>query len=136
MCRVEGIVQGFTNVQYRAIKMAMTNNKGMLVSIIEKLDEMNAIELQIKKELERQFLSWKGMKTNQSVATFNKLTEFKIGEFNAMKYSLCTISFRHQLISFTDIVQFAYENGFEGIELWGLMHKICIYKNAKRQNEN
>ena len=32
--------------------MAMTNNKGMLVSIIEKLDEMNAIELQIKKELE------------------------------------------------------------------------------------
>ena len=75
------------------------------------------------------------MKTNQSVATFNKLTEFKIGEFNAMKYSLCTISFRHQLISFTDIVQFAYENGFEGIELWGLMHKICIYKNAKRQNE-
>ena len=34
-----------------------------------------------------------------------------------MKYSLCTISFRHQLISFTDIVQFAYENGFEGIEL-------------------
>ncbi|MFO6599306.1 DUF6005 family protein, partial [Bacillus cereus] len=52
-----------------AIKMAMTNNKGMLVSIIEKLDEMNAIELQIKKELERQFLSWKGMKTNQSVAT-------------------------------------------------------------------
>ena len=50
--RVEGIVQGFTNVQYRAIKMAMTNNKGMLVSIIEKLDEMNAIELQIKKELE------------------------------------------------------------------------------------
>ena len=53
-----------------------------------------------------------------------------------MKYSLCTISFRHQLISFTDIVQFAYENGFEGIELWGLMHKICICKSVKRQNEN
>ena len=74
--RVEGIVQGFTNVQYRAIKMAMTNNKGMLVSIIEKLDEMNAIELQIKKELERQFLSWKGISLSQ---LFNKLTEFKIG---------------------------------------------------------
>lgn len=53
--RVEDIVQGFTNVQYRAIKMAMTNNKGMLLSIVEKLDEMNAIELQIKTELERQF---------------------------------------------------------------------------------
>lgn len=35
--------------------MAMTNNKGMLLSIVEKLDEMNAIELQIKTELERQF---------------------------------------------------------------------------------
>ena len=52
-----------------------------------------------------------------------------------MKYSLCTISFRHQLISFTDIVQFAYENGFEGIELWGLMHKICIYKNETTERE-
>nr|MBS9408326.1 hypothetical protein [Streptococcus oralis] len=68
--RVEDIVQGFTNVQYRAIKMAMTNNKGMLLSIVEKLDEMNAIELQIKAELERQFLSWKEMKTNESVLAF------------------------------------------------------------------
>ena len=54
--RVEDIVQGFTNVQYRAIKMAMTNNKGMLSSIVEKLDEMNAIELQIKTELETVFI--------------------------------------------------------------------------------
>ncbi|EJS67756.1 hypothetical protein COI75_23415 [Bacillus cereus] len=67
--RVEDIVQGFTNVQYRAIKMAMTNNKDMLFSIVEKLDEMNTIELQIKDELERQFLSWKDRKTNQSVIT-------------------------------------------------------------------
>lgn len=50
--------------------MAMTNNKGMLVSIVEKLDEMNAIELQIKAELERQFLLWKEMKTNQSVLVY------------------------------------------------------------------
>jgi hypothetical protein len=47
----------------------MTNNKGMLVSIVEKLDEMNAIELQIKEELEKQFLSWKAIKINQSVVT-------------------------------------------------------------------
>lgn len=57
--RVEDIVQGFTNVQYRAIKMAMTNNKDMLLPIVEKLDEMNTIELQIKDELEKQFLLWK-----------------------------------------------------------------------------
>jgi petrobactin synthase len=70
--RVEDIVQGFTNVQYRAIKMAMMNNKGMLLAIVEKLDEMNAIELQIKAELERQFLLWKEMKINESVLAFKK----------------------------------------------------------------
>ncbi|MED1487805.1 DUF6005 family protein, partial [Bacillus mycoides] len=63
------IVQGFTNVQYRAIKMAMTNNKDMLLPIVEKLDEMNTIELQIKDELEKQFLLWKEMITNQSFLT-------------------------------------------------------------------
>ncbi len=63
--------------------MAMTNNKGMLLSIVEKLDEMNAIELQIKDELERQFLSWKEMKTNRvCLSILNKLTEFKIRSSN------------------------------------------------------
>ncbi|WP_410982240.1 sugar phosphate isomerase/epimerase family protein [Bacillus cereus] len=51
-----------------------------------------------------------------------------------MKYSLCTISFRHQLISFTDIVQFAYENGFEGIELWGI-HAQNLYGQERKVTE-
>lgn len=51
-----------------------------------------------------------------------------------MKYSLCTISFRHQLISFTDIVQFAYENGFEGIELWGT-HAQNLYVQERETTE-
>ncbi|MED3577710.1 sugar phosphate isomerase/epimerase [Bacillus thuringiensis] len=51
-----------------------------------------------------------------------------------MKYSLCTISFRHQLISFTDIVQFAYENGFEGIELWGT-HAQNLYIQERETTE-
>ncbi|PEB57183.1 3-dehydroshikimate dehydratase [Bacillus cereus] len=51
-----------------------------------------------------------------------------------MKYSLCTISFRHQLISFTDIVQFAYENGFEGIELWGT-HAQNLYMQEREKTE-
>ncbi|RAT01555.1 3-dehydroshikimate dehydratase [Bacillus cereus] len=51
-----------------------------------------------------------------------------------MKYSLCTISFRHQLISFTDIVQFAYENGFEGIELWGT-HAQNLYMQEYETTE-
>lgn len=66
---MEDIVQGFTNVQYRAIKMVMTNDKDMLIPIVEKLNEMNTIELQIKDELEKQFLSWKDMITSQSVLT-------------------------------------------------------------------
>jgi len=37
-----------------------------------------------------------------------------------LKYSLCTISFRHQLISFEEIIHFAAECGFDGIELWGI----------------
>ena len=65
--RVEDIVQGFTNVQYKAIKMAMTKNKEILSSIVEKLNEMNEIELAIKQELERQFVAWKNIRINQSV---------------------------------------------------------------------
>lgn len=37
-----------------------------------------------------------------------------------MKISLCTISFRHQLIGLKDIAFWARDNGFQGIELWGV----------------
>jgi 3-dehydroshikimate dehydratase len=37
-----------------------------------------------------------------------------------MKISLCTITFRHQLISIAEIANFARANGFDGIELWGV----------------
>lgn len=36
-----------------------------------------------------------------------------------MNISLCTITFRHQLISLAEIANFACESGFDGIELWG-----------------
>lgn len=36
-----------------------------------------------------------------------------------MNISLCTITFRHQLISLGDIARFARQSGFDGIELWG-----------------
>ncbi|MWC29947.1 sugar phosphate isomerase/epimerase family protein [Paenibacillus sp. MMS18-CY102] len=36
-----------------------------------------------------------------------------------MKISLCTISFRHSLVSFATIVRFALRERFDGIELWG-----------------
>ncbi|MBU1620461.1 MAG: sugar phosphate isomerase/epimerase [Gammaproteobacteria bacterium] len=36
-----------------------------------------------------------------------------------MNLSVCTISFRHQLISIAEIATFAQRNHFQGIELWG-----------------
>lgn len=37
-----------------------------------------------------------------------------------MKLSLCTISFRHHLLSISDIAQWAQRHQFQGIELWGI----------------
>ena len=37
-----------------------------------------------------------------------------------MRVSLCTISFRHRLISIGEITRFARTSGFDGIELWGV----------------
>lgn len=36
-----------------------------------------------------------------------------------MKLSLCTITFRHHLVSIKEIAVFARANGFSGVELWG-----------------
>ncbi|KQT87605.1 sugar phosphate isomerase/epimerase family protein [Methylobacterium sp. Leaf466] len=37
-----------------------------------------------------------------------------------MRVSLCTISFRHHLLSIGEIARFARGSGFDGIELWGV----------------
>ncbi|MGD7044863.1 sugar phosphate isomerase/epimerase family protein [Jeotgalibacillus proteolyticus] len=37
-----------------------------------------------------------------------------------MKLSLCTITYRHHLISMNDLALFASANGFSSIELWGI----------------
>jgi 3-dehydroshikimate dehydratase len=42
-----------------------------------------------------------------------------------MKLSLCTISFRHHLMSITDIAKWAAQHQFDGIELWGI-HAINL----------
>ncbi|PZD95404.1 sugar phosphate isomerase/epimerase [Paenibacillus sambharensis] len=49
-----------------------------------------------------------------------------------MKLSLCTISFRHQLISFGDIVRFAERHRFDGIELWGV-HARQMYEREREE---
>jgi len=46
-----------------------------------------------------------------------------------LNVSLCTISFRHELMSFQDLVRFASHAGFDGIELWGV-HAMSLLRNA------
>ncbi|MBO8164012.1 MAG: sugar phosphate isomerase/epimerase [Brevibacillus sp.] len=52
-----------------------------------------------------------------------------------MRYALCTISFRHQLISFADIVHFARRHGFDGIELWGIHARHLYQDDGERTRE-
>ncbi|MFD0588997.1 sugar phosphate isomerase/epimerase family protein [Paenibacillus sp. GCM10027627] len=51
-----------------------------------------------------------------------------------MKYSLCTISFRHQLISFSGLVRFMKQKSFDGIEMWGV-HAEGLYQNERSSTE-
>ncbi|WP_028611742.1 DUF6005 family protein [Paenibacillus harenae] len=57
--RIEELVQGYSNVQYRTIKLAMTGNASLLPGILQSLDVLDMLELSIKQELHRKFLQWK-----------------------------------------------------------------------------
>ncbi|WP_281884988.1 sugar phosphate isomerase/epimerase [Paenibacillus sp. YYML68] len=43
-----------------------------------------------------------------------------------MKFNLCTISFRHDLVSFRDLIHYAHEAGFSGIELWAVHARALV----------
>lgn len=45
-----------------------------------------------------------------------------------MNYNLCSISFRHELVSIESLIKFAFETGFYGIEMWGV-HAMSLWKN-------
>jgi len=51
-----------------------------------------------------------------------------------MRLSLCTITFRHHLISLDEIAAFAHANGFDGIELWGV-HARSLDHRPERNGE-
>ena len=51
-----------------------------------------------------------------------------------LKVNICTISFRHCLVSLEDIIDFAFKNGFWGIELWE-PHVYGLIENENRLNE-
>ncbi len=45
-----------------------------------------------------------------------------------MQYNICSISFRHELVSIRNLVRFAHLAGFSGIELWGV-HGVSLLRN-------
>lgn len=51
-----------------------------------------------------------------------------------MKVSLCTITFRHHLLSIEQIAGWAREHGFDGIEMWGA-HAINLASHPERNAE-
>lgn len=52
-----------------------------------------------------------------------------------MNYYICSISFRHELVSFKDLIEFAHRTGYHGIELWGV-HGKAMLQNNKRELAN
>lgn len=51
-----------------------------------------------------------------------------------MRVSLCTITFRHHLLSIEEIAHWARNHGFEGIELWGA-HALNMSGHPERNGE-
>ncbi len=51
-----------------------------------------------------------------------------------MTLSICTISFRHQLISIEQLAQWAQANHFQGIELWGVHAKNLAEQSHYKQS--
>jgi sugar phosphate isomerase/epimerase len=49
-----------------------------------------------------------------------------------MTVSLCSISFRHEMVSFSDLVRYTAETGFDAIELWGV-HARSILRQHRQQ---
>ncbi|MFC4102468.1 sugar phosphate isomerase/epimerase family protein [Paenibacillus xanthanilyticus] len=49
-----------------------------------------------------------------------------------MHICLCSISFRHELVSFGELVDFAERTGFQGIELWGV-HGKSLLRDRRRE---
>ncbi|REK71139.1 DUF6005 family protein [Paenibacillus paeoniae] len=60
--KVEELVRGFHNVQYQGMKLAMTGKSSQLPAILSKLEEMDGIEKEIKRELYRLYGLWEAMR--------------------------------------------------------------------------
>jgi hypothetical protein len=55
---IERLVNGYTTIQYRAMKLAVTKDLSMAEDIFSKLEEQNLLEFKIKKGLQECFDEW------------------------------------------------------------------------------
>lgn len=55
---IDKLVKGFTAVQYRAMKLSMSGDRGLSQGLFELLDEQEALELRIKQRLHEVYRQW------------------------------------------------------------------------------
>jgi petrobactin synthase len=62
---IEQLVKGYTAIQYRAMKIAITGNLSLKEEIFVKLEEQNVLEFKIKQGLQESFEAWSKLKNPQ-----------------------------------------------------------------------
>jgi hypothetical protein len=64
---IDRLVKGYTAIQYRAMKLAMTGNMHLKDEITAKIEEQNLLEFKIKRGLQESFETWIKMKQSQNM---------------------------------------------------------------------
>lgn len=62
---IESLVNGYTTIQYRAMKLALTKDHSLTDSIFSKLEEQNLLEFKIKNGLQECFNKWSKAQNSQ-----------------------------------------------------------------------
>ncbi|MBP3952665.1 DUF6005 family protein [Bacillus suaedae] len=66
---IERLVKGYTTIQYRAMKLAMTKDLLLVDSIYTKLEEQQRLEFKIKSGLQECFTAWSKLKQTKKVVS-------------------------------------------------------------------
>ncbi|WPK13106.1 DUF6005 family protein [Lysinibacillus louembei] len=64
---IERLVNGYTTIQYRAMKLAMTQDLAVAEDIFAKLEEQNLLEFRIKQGLQECFHAWLTLQNKEEV---------------------------------------------------------------------
>ena len=66
--QIEDLAQGYSTAHYMSVKLAMTGNHALLPVLYDNLNEVDAIEREIKEEIHRQYEAWREVALQPSVA--------------------------------------------------------------------